>query len=50
MQNYSVKEALKILKPGMLIKSSFPSNGARKKIDHEEAMRQIIEDHKNDWE
>jgi hypothetical protein len=35
MQNYSVKEALKILKPG---------------IDHEEAMRQIIEDHKNDWE
>ena len=32
MQNYSVKEALKILKPGMLIKSSFPSNGARKKV------------------
>jgi len=32
MQNYSVKEALKILKPGMLIKSSFPSNGARQKI------------------
>jgi len=42
MQNYSVKEALKILKPGMLIKSSFPSNGARQKI-YNDSWNDILE-------
>jgi flagellar biosynthesis chaperone FliJ len=42
MQNYSVKEALKILKPGMLIKSSFPSNGARQKI-YNDGWNDILE-------